>query len=253
MANSLQLMRDKGTALIYGGICHGLFLLAGLLMFICLYSGFSWQITPQFFLSSYAFNVLLLFQFPILHSFLLTSRGKVILRYFYSVSHKNKLDTTIYASIASFQLIILFLLWKPSGTLVWVADGVLYYVLSFGFVLGWLGLSLSSVQAGFSVQTGSLGWLAVYRGIKPQFPDMPTTGLFSVIRHPIYFSFSIILWISPYFTIDKLIIASLYSLYCFLAPLLKEKRFLKIYGDRFRHYQARTPYFIPKIGTLFKK
>ena len=84
-----------------------------------------------------------------------------------------------------------------------------------------------------------------------KFPDMPCRGLFKIIRHPIYFSFCVILWVSPYLTVDKVVVASLYSLYCFLAPLLKEKRFIKIYGDRFRNYQLQTPYFFPKFDKMF--
>ena len=246
-------MRKKVIAVVYGLFCHGLFICAGILMFLSLFMGFSGQLTPSFFHLHYVFNVFLLIQFPFFHSFLLTKPGKKILRWFYSNDYEGKLDTTIYATIASVQLILLFLFWTPSDVVLWVAPEPLYYFLGIGYLFGWLMLSISSIQAGFGVQTGSLGWISLYKGVKIKFPDMPCHGLFKIIRHPIYLSFCIILWVSPYLTVDKLIVASMYSLYCYLAPLLKEKRFIKIYGDRFRNYQLKTPYFFPKMDKLFFK
>ena len=244
-------LRTRSIAVIYGLICHGLFLLAGTLMFVCLFTGFSGQLVPSFFYSHYILNFFLILQFPFFHSFLLSQSGKRILRLFYSDKYRGKLDTTIYATIASIQLIFLFLFWTPSGIVIWVASGSLYYFLCTGYILGWVMLSVSSFQAGFSVQTGSLGWTSLYQGKKVEFPDMPCRGLFKIVRHPIYLSFCIILWVSPYLTVDKLLVASLYSLYCFIAPLFKERRFLQIYGDRFREYQQQTPYFFPKINKFF--
>ena len=245
--------KNKIKALLYGAVCHGLFLIAGLLMFVSLYSGFSWKFLPNFSFSSYLLNIFLIIQFPFFHSLLLTRFGKKILRWFYSAEFKDKLDTTVYASIASFQLIILFAFWQSSGVLLWVAEGSFFYILSGGYLVGWFLLSISSIQAGFGVQTGSLGWIAVYKETEVRFPDMPTRGLFKIIRHPIYLSFAIILWISPYLTLDKVVIGFFYVLYCYFAPRLKEKRFLRIYGERFRNYQSTTPYFIPRIKTFLRR
>ena len=182
-------MRRKFVAVVYGVICHGLFLFAGTLMCICLFTGFSGQLVPSFFYSSYVFNLFLLLQFPFFHSFLLTKSGRRILRWFYSDKYEDKLDTTVYATIASVQLIVLFLFWKPSEIVLWVASGPLYFFLCIGYVFGWLALSTSSIQAGLRVQTGSLGWISLYKGEKVKFPDMPHRGLFRIIRHPIYLSF----------------------------------------------------------------
>ena len=220
-------------------------------MFYTLFFGFSNQIIPLEKYTGFTLNIILLLQFPILHSFLLSKRGKIFLRVFYSRSFTGKLDTTIYATIASAQLFLLFFFWKPSGILLWRAEGVVYILLTLGYLLGWLLLSVSSFQAGLSVQTGALGWLSVFRNIDVKYPNMPNVGLFRIIRHPIYFSFSIILWSSPYFTIDKILVAIVYTLYCISAPLLKERRFVAIYGKKFSKYKASTPYFIPRLRSKF--
>jgi protein-S-isoprenylcysteine O-methyltransferase Ste14 len=98
------------------------------------------------------------------------------------------------------------------------------------------------------LQSGALGWWALARGRKPVFPDMPETGLFRVVRQPIYVSFALVLWTMPVWTADQLVLATAYTAYCILAPRLKERRFTAIYGDRFRAYQARVPYWLPRLS-----
>jgi len=243
--------KTKIIALFYGIICHGFFLLAGSLMFFSLYFGMSFKISNINFQFPIIINLLLLIQFPLFHSFLLSKKGKYILRIFYSKTFENKLDTTVYAAIASIQLFLLFFLWQPSGVTIWNFNGFLFYLFSLIYLIGWLLLSLSSFQAGYKVQTGSLGWTTIFFGKKLVFPGLPYTGLFRIVRHPIYLSFCIILWASPFFTLDKIIVASFYSFYCFLAPLFKEKRLKEIYGNQFENYKKNTPYFFPNLLKFF--
>ncbi len=244
-------LKIRIVALFYGIVCHGFFILAGSLMFFSLYFGMSFKLSNFNFQYPILINLLLLIQFPFFHSFLLSKKGKFILRGFYSKTFENKLDTTIYASIASVQLFLLFFLWQPSGVTILKLNGILFYFFSSIYLIGWILLSLSSFQAGYKVQTGSLGWTTIFFGKKLVFPDLPITGLFKIVRHPIYFSFCIILWASPFFTLDKIIIASFYSFYCFFAPLFKEKRLKEIYGNEFIKYKKNTPYFFPKFSKFF--
>ena len=241
----------KITASIYGLACHGIFVISGALMFFTLFFGFSIQISSLEQYIGVTSNIIFLIQFPLLHSFLLSQRGKFFLRLFYSKKFSGKLDTTIFATIASVQLFLLFFFWKPSGVLLWKAEGFSYLFLTMCYLLGWLLLTVSSFQAGLAVQTGALGWLSVFRNVKVKYPSMPNFGLFRIIRHPIYFSFSIILWSSPYFTADKIFVATIYTVYCISAPLFKESRFTAIYGKKFLKYKDNTPYFIPRLRNIF--
>ena len=111
-------------------------------------------------------------------------------------------------------------------------------------LLSWALLSISSIQAGYKVQTGSLGWTSVYLG-KPVFPTCLLV-VFSIIRQPIYLSFSLVLWTSPV-GLDLFIVALSYSIYCYFGPMLKEKRFQRIYGKKFSEYQQTVPYYMPSI------
>ena len=239
--------RYKIVAITYGLVCHGIFFLAGIVMYFSILTGFKYSVGPLEGLPALISNFFLIIQFPIFHSFFLSSTGMRVLDKFGPREYAKSLRTTIYATFASLQLLGLFCLWSYSGIMVWE---VLYpdsLILIFVNLVSWLLLTTSSIQAGYQVQTGSLGWTSLYKNKKPEFPDMPVKGLFSVVRQPIYISFIFVLWSTPSMSIDLLTVAIFYTAYCFLGPLLKEKRFYKIYGSRFLIYKKRVPYFFPKI------
>ena len=238
----------KLLALFYGLACHGIFLIAGAVMFFTILTGFQFSVGALEGLSAVAINLLLLIQFPIGHSFFLSKRGMRVLEIFAPKSYAKTLRTTIYATIASMQLILLFSLWNFSGVFIWQIEMPANLIMILLNLASWALLSISSIQAGYKVQTGSLGWTSVYQSKEPIFPDMPTRGMFSIVRQPIYLSFSLVLWTSPQMSVDLFIVALSYSLYCYIGPMLKEKRFYRIYGNQFTEYQERVPYYLPLIS-----
>ncbi|MDC3092553.1 isoprenylcysteine carboxylmethyltransferase family protein [Paracoccaceae bacterium] len=243
----MVLSGNKLIAIFYGLICHGIFLVAGTVMFITILTGFQFSVGPFEGYEAVAINVLLLIQFPLGHSFFLSNRGMKVLEIFAPKSFAKTLRTTVYATIASIQLILLFAFWNFSGVFIWQIETPASLFMIILNLLSWALLSISSIQAGYKVQTGSLGWTSLYKGKPPVFPDMPTRGLFSIIRQPIYLSFSLVLWTSPQMSLDLFIVALSYSLYCYFGPMLKEKRFQKIYGKAFFEYQQKVPYYMPSF------
>jgi protein-S-isoprenylcysteine O-methyltransferase Ste14 len=157
------------------------------------------------------------------------------------------LATTTYALIASLQLVALFLLWTPSGIVWWRAEGIAFWLVCCAYAASWLLLMKSSFDAGVEVQSGALGWMSLLGRIRPRFPDMPTKGLFRVIRQPIYVAFALTLWTVPVWTPDQLALALSLTAYCVLAPRLKERRFSARYGERFARYRESVPYMIPSV------
>ncbi len=190
-------------------------------------------------------NAALIVQFPLAHSFLLTRSGGQLLARLIPGPHGATLATTTYALIASLQLLALFTLWTPSGVIWWRADGPLFWLICAAYGGAWLLLIKASFDAGAEVQSGALGWMSLMARIAPRFPDMPTRGLFRVIRQPIYMAFALTLWTVPVWTPDQLVLALSFTAYCLLAPRLKERRFEQRYGARFARYRARVPYALP--------
>lgn len=236
-------------ALAIGLVTHLIFALAVGAMIAAMFFGLSESFgrVPQ----PYAWltNLLLIAQFPLVHSILLTGRGGRALARIVPGPHGQTLSTTTYALIASVQLLTLFALWTPSGIVWWRAEGAVFWAICAAYTASWLLLIKASFDAGAEVQSGALGWMSLMARAKPRFPDMPTLGLFRVIRQPIYVAFSLTLWTVPVWTPDQFVLAIGLTAYCLLAPRLKERRFAKRYGARFDQYRATVPYALPRPAT----
>ena len=233
-------------ALGLGMLCHALFAVAVLSMIVAMFFGLSQSFGTVPWPWAILANAALIVQFPIAHSILLTKKGNGILQQLIPGPHGATLATTTYAIIASAQLLALFTLWTPSGIIWWQAEGWMFWMISVVYAVAWLILSKASFDAGAEVQSGALGWMSLMARIRPVFPDMPTQGLFRLIRQPIYVAFALTLWLVPVWTPDQLALAVSYTAYCLFAPRFKERRFAARYGAKFDAYKATVPFILPR-------
>jgi methanethiol S-methyltransferase len=239
-------------ALGFGLACHLAFAAAALAMVTAMFFGLSESFGRVPWPWALLANALLLIQFPLAHSLLLTGPGARFLARLVPGQHGATLSTTTYALIASLQLLALFALWTPSGIVWWRAEGAMFWVMCCAYAFSWAILGKASFDAGAEVQSGALGWMSLLARVRPVFPDMPTLGLFRVVRQPIYVAFALTLWTVPVWTPDQLALAIGFTAYCLLAPRLKERRFEARYGERFARYRAATPYALPRtrVGPM---
>ncbi|MEO1492024.1 MAG: isoprenylcysteine carboxylmethyltransferase family protein [Pseudomonadota bacterium] len=234
-------------ALLMGLVCHALFAAAVLAMMAAMFFGMSQSFGTVPWPWAALVNALLILQFPIAHSLLLTGRGGRFLARLIPGPHGQTLASTTYAIIASAQLLALFALWTPSGIVWWQAEGAVFWLICISYAAAWLLLAKASFDAGAEVQSGALGWMSLMARVRPVFPEMPTEGLFRIMRQPIYVAFALTLWTVPVWTPDQLALAFSYTAYCLIAPHFKERRFAARYGDRFERYRARVPYALPRL------
>ena len=237
-----------GIAFFYGLICHVTFAAAVLAMMVAMFFGMSESLGRVLAPWAIFANIVLALQFPLTHSLLLSKRGGQVLAKLAPRAFGPTLATTTYAIIASVQLLALFAFWTPSGIIWWQAEGVAFAIICGLYASSWLLLIWASYDAGAEVQSGALGWMSLAQNIKPVFPEMPTKGLFSVIRQPIYVSFALTTWTVPVWTPDQLCLAIALTAYCLWAPRLKERRFTKRYGADFATYKRDVPYAIPRLS-----
>ncbi|MEL7280953.1 MAG: isoprenylcysteine carboxylmethyltransferase family protein [Pseudomonadota bacterium] len=235
-------------ALSFGLIVHVIFAAAVLAMIVAMFFGMSESLGAVPYPYAIGVNALLVLQFPIAHSVLLSGPGTRFLSRIVPGPHGGTLSTTTFAIIASAQLFLLFAFWTPSGVIWWRADGWMFWGICAAYAVSWLLLLWASWDAGAEVQSGALGWMTLMKNAKLRFPDMPTRGLFRVIRQPIYLSFALTLWTVPVWTPDQLALAVVLTAYCLAAPKLKERRFEKRFGARFARYQSRVPYMVPTLN-----
>ncbi|MFN4157605.1 MAG: methyltransferase family protein [Gemmobacter sp.] len=237
-------------ALTLGLVCHALFAVAVLAMIAAMFFGLSESLGRVAWPWAALANLALVVQFPLAHSLLLTGPGGRWLARAVPGPHGATLATTTYAIIASAQLLALFALWTPSGIIWWRAEGAAFWAITAAYAASWLLLIKASFDAGAEVQSGALGWMSLIARIRPVFPDMPTRGLFRLIRQPIYVAFALTLWTVPVWTPDQLVLAVCYTAYCLLAPRLKERRLAARHGAAWQRYRAEVPYALPRLAPV---
>lgn len=228
-----------------GVLCHGTFLVAVAAMLGGLHDGLASGRGHLAGSAGLAANLLLALQFPLLHSFLLTKRGQALLARLVG-GHGRTLAPTTYAWSAALQILATFTLWSPSGTVWWAPRGGALFAMNALYAGAWLFLGKALMDGGLGLQTGWIGWTALWRGRRPRYPALPQHGLFAVCRQPIYLGFALTLWTGPVWNPDRLLLASLWSAYCVLGPLHKERRFLLHHGQAFASYQRAVPYMLPR-------
>ncbi len=232
-------------ALCYGLVCHTLFAVAVLTMMAAMFFGMSRSLGSVPAPWSWLANGALLAQFAVLHSLLLTNRGRAMMARMAPRGTGVTLSSTTFVVIAALQVFLLFALWTPTRTVWWHAGGGTLVVMTGLYATAWLLLGKSMADAGLALQTGSLGWTALFCGRKPVYPPMPVTGLFRFTRQPIYVAFTLTLWTVPTWTPDQLVLAATLTAYCLVGPTLKEARFRRIYGQAFDRYASQVPYWLP--------
>lgn len=233
------------TALLAAFVCHVAFVAAVGSMAFSLATGMQQGLLALPWPLAAVWNLLLVAQFPLLHSFLLTDRGRRVLERL--APSGRTLRPTIYATTASLQLLATFWLWSPSGV-VWSWPtgwtGVVHVAM---FVASWLFLQKALWDAGLMLQSGAAGWWALLRGRRVDYGSMPEQGLFAVCRQPIYLGFMLVLVTAPVASLDWLCLTVAWSGYCVLGPRRKELRFARMFGARFADYRASVPYFVPRL------
>ena len=77
--------------------------------------------------------------------------------------------------------------------------------------------------------------------------QLVTSGVYGIVRHPMYLAGIIIFTFNPYITVNSLTITVLADLYFICGMFIEERRFLRILGDPYREYMRRVPRLIPKL------
>lgn len=238
---------ERVWALLFGALCHGGFLAAVSALAHGLSTGLRSGRGTLHGGTALLANGALALQFPLLHSALITRRGRLLLGRLAPARLGPALAPTTYALLASVQIGSTFLLWSPSGRVLWEPAGAARALHLALYAGAWLFLGKALLDAGLGLQTGWIGWNAVWRGREVAYPGLPVQGLFSRCRQPIYLGFALVLWTAPGWTPDRVVLAALWSTYCVLGPVHKERRFRAIYGKQFDTYRERVPYLFPRL------
>jgi protein-S-isoprenylcysteine O-methyltransferase Ste14 len=109
--------------------------------------------------------------------------------------------------------------------------------------LGLLGISI--------LQTGLFELIGFRQALGIEEKErLNTAGMYGYMRHPLY-TFSILaLWLNPSMTVNTASLTLAFTLYFIFGAMVEERKMVKIFGQEYKDYQAKTPMFIPFMKSL---
>ena len=77
-------------------------------------------------------------------------------------------------------------------------------------------------------------------------------GIYRWVRDPFLLSGLVMIWLTPFMTVNLLIIYLLATIYLYLGSLHWETRLVAQFGDEYREYQKQVHRIIPKFNTGYQ-
>ena len=78
-------------------------------------------------------------------------------------------------------------------------------------------------------------------------PDgiMMTGGLYRYVRHPLYTSGLLFIWLTPEMTLNRLVLYVSLTIYILIGAYFEERKLVREFGEEYLAYRLRTPMLIP--------
>jgi len=150
-----------------------------------------------------------------------------------------------YAIASGIALATVVLLWQPSQTVLYQAEGLLRLLAHAISVLAILGF-VWGVRALRSFDTFGLVPIKVHlRGKQLRPPNFIVRGPYFWLRHPLYFFMIVLIWSAPDVSSDRLFFNILWTLWIIVGSYLEERDLVVEFGDRYRQYQKTVPMLFP--------
>lgn len=154
------------------------------------------------------------------------------------------LERSLYVWVASILLVLVCALWRPVPGVLWRVEGAASAVV---LVLQVVGIVLSVVSAAAI----DIWELAGVRQIYPATPapgaqasastaEFKITGLYGVVRHPIYLGWFLIVWAVGTMTGTRLVFAIVSSAYVLIAIPFEERSLSATTHGAYERYRQRV-------------
>lgn len=155
----------------------------------------------------------------------------------------DTLYAPVYNLIAILTIIpLVYFLYKYPGDLLYLIPSPWRWLMVAGQIAGAIigARGLRDARSRFEFR----GQLA-----SPHTPEagvMDVQGVYRWIRDPFLLSGLLIIWFTPFMTVNLLIIYIITTVYLFIGSLHTEKRLVSQFGDEYREYQKKVHRIIPR-------
>jgi protein-S-isoprenylcysteine O-methyltransferase Ste14 len=82
-------------------------------------------------------------------------------------------------------------------------------------------------------------------------PQLVTNGLHRLVRHPLYTTSLIVLYLASPMSLNWLAFAVSCNVYFFVGSIFEERKLVREFGDAYRLYQQRVPRLLPRPWRWF--
>jgi protein-S-isoprenylcysteine O-methyltransferase Ste14 len=213
--------------------------------------GWPWAFFPDWGLPvMLAWNVGLFFAFGLFHSALAQpSAHRLMARLLPPQSLR-----TIYLAISGAALLAMMGLWQNTGRVIWALPLPQWAVHVVSFVVFW---TLIGACGWLTRRFGSLnfwGLRQIYstreeiaRGDSASSgpPALCDTGVYGIVRHPIYTLTILALVLTPVMTLDRLVLLGAMLAYLAVGIPIEERKLIGLFGPAYARYRERVPALIP--------
>ncbi len=101
-----------------------------------------------------------------------------------------------------------------------------------------------------------IGLLQLLRGGQPipadQHERLVTNGPYRWMRHPLYSTAILIMWLWPDMTANQLTFVVVCTAYFYLGSIPEEQKLIEEFGKAYRRYQQAVPRLIPRPGRAYR-
>lgn len=143
-------------------------------------------------------------------------------------------------------------LWQPTDFIVWnfIYDSHLSNTISFSLFLCFIFAQLYVLTNFDILEFFGFGQLLFGTTQEPVGQTrFSTSGLFSVIRHPLHLLTILNLFITPFMTLDRFLFALGNTAYLLWAIPIEEAKLEKKFGPSYQQYKQNVPALVPFIRS----
>lgn len=197
-------------------------------------------------------NELLIFNATLAMLFFL-QHSLMVRMWFKSIAYKfipDRYFAAVFSIISGLFLFTLIILWQESSITIIVCKTSCYWLIRSAFfatllLQGWALWTLKEADL-FGIKA------LIEPTTLPLSPEMEKelilmTGAYKLVRHPIYSTSILLLWLYPYLTVDRLLLNLLFTGWIIIGAKFEERDLIKIHGAAYKKYQNIVPMLFPRI------
>jgi methanethiol S-methyltransferase len=154
-------------------------------------------------------------------------------------------DGMLYTIASGVFLVLLSVLWQPSGVGIFALEGLAWWLMKGLILLSCAGIVWCFRVIGDFDAFGTQAFLAHVRHEPPHVMPFIVKGPYRWVRHPVYFFGIVIILARPSLSLDGLMFDVLLTLWLVVGTILEERDLVVEFGDVYRTYQQSVPMLLP--------